>query len=146
MSMAPDHDLIKACMDAMKADPEIAAKAGNRVYDRPLDKPAAQLGIASPYISLGPTSNLPASVGDCVDGVEITLQWDVWSWGAGEAYSTVECRTIVERIRRVLDDAELALTDNALVTLTYELSSVVRDRDGITTHGLIQFTGIVETP
>lgn len=143
MSLAPDHDLIKACMAALKADATLASLVGGRIFDRPSDKAAAADDGAYPYISLGPTSSLPADV-DCVDGVEVTIQFDVWSSGDGEAFSTVECRAIVERIRRVLHDADLTLTDNALVTLQYELGRVTRD-DGVTSHGLIQLTGVVET-
>lgn len=145
MSLAPDHDLIKAAIEALKAAPALVPLVGDRIYDRPSDKAAALTGIASPYISMGPTSMAPAYA-DCSDAVEVTMQFDIWSWGGGEAFSSAECRTVLEAVRKTLHQAELILEDNALPILVHELSRVLRDADGVTNHGVIQFTATVETP
>ena len=144
MSLAPDHDLIKAAIAALKATLAVSEQVGDRIYDRVPEKASGRPGVQYPYISMGPTSIAPGDV-DCIDGVEVTIQFDVWSQGAGEAYSSAECRSIVEAIRKALHDAELDLEDNALAVLTFELGRTLRDPDGVTNHGVIQFTAIVET-
>lgn len=139
--MAPDHDLIRAALDALRADAAVASLLGPRIYERAPDDPAP----AFPYLSVGPTDAVPDDV-DCRAGEEITFQLDVWSQGEGEASSSAECRTIADAVKRVLHDAELALSEHALIALTLRLKSIRRDRDGITNHGVLQFTGTVETP
>jgi len=143
--LAPDHDLLRAVRAALMADSKIAALVGSRVYDRVPERQDGGADVATPYISFGPSDELPADT-DCIDGVEITFQVDVWSSGDDEAYSSAECRTISERVRRVLHDAELTLETNALASLTLALKRILRDPDGAGHHGVVQFTAVVETP
>lgn len=143
--LAPDHDLLRAVRAALLADNAIAQAVGARVFDRVPEQQDDSLNVATPYISFGPTDEVPADA-DCIDGVEITIQIDVWSAGDDLAYSSAECRTISERVRRVLHDAELTLESNALVSLSFALKRILRDPDGVTHHGVLQFTAIVETP
>ncbi|MEQ1901859.1 MAG: DUF3168 domain-containing protein [Devosia sp.] len=145
MSTAPDEEIIAAAIVALKADAALVELVGGRIYDRVPEKAAGKTGVEFPYISLGPTSSLAADV-NCSDAEEITLQFDVWSRGDGIAYDSREVRRIVRAIRRVLSDAELVLDDAALVTMTYELNRVLREADGATNHGLIQFVAVVESP
>lgn len=143
--LAPDHDLLVAVKAALLADATIASLVGGRVFDRPPERQDGSADVATPYISFGSTDEVPADV-DCIDGVEITIQVDVWSSGNDLAYSSAECRTISERVRRVLHDAELVLETNALASLNYTLKRILRDPDGVTHHGVVQFTAVVETP
>lgn len=145
MSEAPDEELIGAAITALKADADLGGMVGTRIYDRVPEKAAGKAGVETPYVSLGPMSSVTADA-DCIDGEEITLQFDVWSRGDGDAYGGREARRIMAAIRRALSDAELVLADNALVTLTFELKRLGRDADGATWHGLVQFSAVVETP
>src|SRR5690606_18981222 len=111
-----------------------------RVYDRPADS-----SPASPYLSMGPWTIIPDDA-DCIDGVEVTGQIDVWSWGAGEAFGSAEVSKIADAVRRSLHDAEFNLTINALATIRHELTRILRDPDGVTNHAAIQFTATIETP
>ncbi len=142
--LAPDHDLLLAVKAALLDDAKIASLVEGRIFDRVPERQDGSADIATPYISFGSTDELPADV-DCIDGVEITIQIDVWSAGDDLAYSSAECRTISERVRRVLHDADLALQTNALASLSYVLKRILRDPDGVTHHGVIQFTAVVET-
>lgn len=143
--VAPDYELLATVVDRLRADTVVAAFVGSKIYDRVPQKPDGTPNVAPPYISLGPSSEIPADF-DCVDGIEITFQIDAWSWGAGEAFGSAEVRKIARAVRRSLHDAEFGLGANALVTIRHELTRVMRDRDGVTNHAAIQFTAIVETP
>lgn len=138
-------ELGRACLDALRADATIAGYVGANVYDRVPEKQDGTPNVASPYISLGPTTAAEDSP-ECIDGLEVAVQFDVWSWGEGEAYASAQCREISGRVRKVLNRAELELADNALVVLEHRFTQILRDPDGITNHGVVQFLGLVETP
>lgn len=138
--MAADVELITAIRAALLADPVVAGFIGTRFYDPP---PASSVAVPFPYISLGPSNTLPDDY-DCVDGKNYTIQLDVWSRGAGEAYSSAQTRKICAAVERLLDDAELQLATTALASLEHTMTRVVRDPDGVTNHGIIQFDAVVE--
>lgn len=133
-------ELIRAAVDVLRADATISGYVAGRIFDR-----VPESGVVSPYISLGPSTAIPDDF-DCMDGEEITIQFDVWSWGSDEAYGSMEARKLSGAVKKALHDAELTLADNALVTLQHEITRITRDPDGITNHGVIQFTATVETP
>lgn len=141
MSEAPDHELIVAAIAALRLDADLAILVEGRIFDRGPEKPTPK----KPYIALGPTSSIPDDY-DCMDGEEITIQFDVYSSGSGNAYVSAECRRIADRIKRVLHHAELDLPSNALVSLELSLKTIVREADGVTNHGVVQFTATVDTP
>lgn len=143
--MSPSFELISAAMNKLKATTAVTFFVDDRIFDRVPEKQDRSPNVESPYISFGPTSGVPDDA-ECMDGVQITFQVDVWSWGAGDAYSSAECHKLCDAVRRALHNAELALTQSALVTLTCELFRILRDPDGVTNHGVIQFTAVVETP
>lgn len=143
--LAPDYELLAAVVTRLKADAAVSALVGTKVYDRVPQKPNGQADVASPYLSLGPSTEVPDDA-DCIDGVEVTFQIDAWSWGAGEAFGSAQVRKIARAVRRSLHDAEINLTTNALVTLRHELTRVMRDPDGVTNHAAMQFTAVIETP
>lgn len=146
--MDPTLDLALAAMNKLKATAAITALVAQRIYDRVPEKQTSSgpmPDVPFPYISLGPTS-ATSDYYDCIDGLEVTLQFDVWSSGSGEAYSSVQCRKIADLVRRALHDAELSLSSNALVTLTHRLTQIMRDPDGVTNHGVVQFMALVEVP
>lgn len=138
-------ELAAAAIAALKSALPVQALVADRVYDRAPQRLSAADIIGRPYVTLGPSSAIPADF-DCLDGEEIVLQFDVWSGGAGEAFGTAECRKICNAIKRSLHYAELALATNALVSLTWELTRIIDDPDPAIRHGVVQFTATVETP
>lgn len=143
--MDASYELILAAINKLRATPAVTALVGTRIYDRVPEKLNGTPNVAFPYISMGPSTSIPDDF-DCVDGEEITLQFDVWSSGAGEAFGSVECRKITGAMKKALHKADLTLSVNALVGLQWELTRTLRDPNPAITHGVIQFTGTVETP
>lgn len=137
-------ELVNAVFARLRATPALMSVVTG-VYDRVPENQDGTPNVASPYISLGPVVISDASY-DCMDGEEIALQIDAWSWGSGEAYGRAQVMTIAGLVRRALNNAELSLSQNALVTMTHEITRIMRDRDGTTNHAAIQFTGVVEIP
>ena len=110
----------------------------NGVYDR---VPADPWGTKQAYISFGAEDMTPDDA-DCVEGEEITIQIDVWSRKVGR----VACKEIMSAVKAALhlrDD--LILAENILVECRLELSRILQDPDGLTTHGVMQFSFSVET-
>lgn len=138
--MDPTYELAAAVVARLKADASVSGYVGARVYDRP---PAGT--IASPYVSLGP-SDATTDDAECIDGLEITMQIDCWSWGSGEAFSSTEVRKIAGAIRASLHDAEFELAQNALVTIRHRITRYQRESDGATNRAIITITAFVELP
>ncbi len=146
--MDPTFELALAAMNKLKATAPLTAFVAQRIYDRVPEKQTASGPVPDvpfPYISLGPTTATSDDY-DCLDGLEISLQFDVWSSGSGEAYGSVQCRKIADLVRRALHNADLVLANNALVTLTHSLTQILRDPDGTVNHAVVQFMALVEVP
>lgn len=146
--MEPTYELQLAALNKLLQTPALVAMVGAKIYDRVPEKKAGGVlvpDVTSPYISFGPVTVTPEDA-DCIDALEITFQIDVWSWGALEAHGSVQTRKILGEVRKALHRAPLVLTTNALVSITAGLNQILRDSDGVTNHGVIQFTALVETP
>lgn len=144
MSLDPESDFVRAAIAALKVDARVTALCGGRVYDRVPQKVAGERGVQMPYVSIGPISSADDSA-DCIDGVEMSVQFDVWARADADANVATTCRALCEAIRRVLHDAELVLADNRLASVAFERKSIFDDPDGITRHGVVQFLAVVET-
>ena len=136
--MDPVYELKAVIMTRLKADGIVASYVGNRVYDRP---PAGV--VASPYISMGPWDATQDDA-ECIEGLEIAGQIDVWSWGANEAFGSAEASKLSGAVRRVLHEAELVLGVNALATLTHRITRHQRESDGATNRAIVSITASVE--
>ncbi|SMF53304.1 Protein of unknown function [Xaviernesmea oryzae] len=136
--MDPTYELAAAIVARLKADAAVAAFVGAKVYDRPPDGT-----LQSPYISLGPSDALTDDA-DCVDGLEITMQIDCWSWGSGEAFSSAQVRKIAGAVRACLHEAEFPLAANALVSLRHRITRYQRESDGATNRAIVSITAFVE--
>ena len=143
--MDASFELIKAVFDRLKSTPAVTTFTGQHIYDRVPEKTDGTPNVPFPYVSLGPSSAIPDDF-DCLQGEEITIQLDVWSSGAGEAYGTVQCRKICGAIKKALHDVDLSLPTNALVTLQHEITRIIDDPNPAINHGVVQFTATVETP
>lgn len=106
--------------------------AGGRVYD------AAPVGAIFPYVTLGDCQVLPDKA-ECIDGVEVYPQIDVWSRDVGYG----ETKRIAKSILLLLDDAPLAVTGFNTVLFQVQEVRYLRDPDGLTRHAAITFFGIL---
>jgi hypothetical protein len=136
--MDPTYELSAAVIARLKTDESVKAFVGSRVYDRPPDGEAQ-----SPYISLGPSDAITDDA-DCIDGLEVTLQIDCWSWGSNEAYGSAEVRKLSGAVRAALHEAEITLPTNALVTLRHRITRYQRESDGTTNRAIVSITAFIE--
>jgi len=111
------------------------------VYD---NVPASPFGAKTAYISFGPSDSTEddPECGDVASGVEITTQIDIWSRAVG----AIEAKTLTDLVRKALHEKSLSLSENALVDTYVALTRVFRDPDGLTTHGVVQVTAMIEEP
>lgn len=137
-------ELIKAMFDRLRATAAVTALVGQRIYDRPPEINGA-VNVPFPYITLGPDTSLPDDF-DCIESEELTVQFDVWTSGTGEAFGSVQCRKICGAVKKALHGVDLDLPTNALVSLELELRRIIDDPNPAITHGVVQFTATVETP
>jgi hypothetical protein len=136
----PTYELTAAVIARLRTDTGVSALVGTRVYDRPPDG-----AITPPYASMGP-SNATTDDADCIDGLEVTMQIDCWSWGSDEAFSSTQVRKLAGAIRSSLHEAEFELTDNALASIRHRITRYQRESDGVTNRAIISITAFVEIP
>lgn len=108
------------------------------IYDR---VPTDPFKTKTAYISFGAEDSNEDDA-ECITGREVTTQIDVWSRAVGK----IECKRIVDLVRRALHRQPLTLTENALVDIWVTLVRVLPDPDGLTTHGVVQVTAMIEEP
>ena len=72
---------------------------------------------------------------------KITFQLDAWSRTQGKVRI---CRKIVDAVKDALHGKDLDLADNALVEIRVDFRRVIDDPDGLTKHGLVMVTALVE--
>ncbi|MBB2973949.1 hypothetical protein FHU14_004488 [Mesorhizobium sp. RMAD-H1] len=110
----------------------------NGVYDRVPENP---FGTKMNYISFGPSDGGEDDT-ECITGIRVTCQIDIWSRAVGQ----MECKRLVDLVRRTLHRKPLKFETNALVDIWVEVTRVVRDPDGLTSHGIVTVTAIIEEP
>lgn len=130
--MSPELELQGALFSILKDDPDVVALAA-QVYDTvPRD-------AEFPYVSFGPM-DAHTDDAECITGFLIYVQIDVWS----QAVGFPECKRLVDAVRHALHDQDIPLTVNALVFIEHQQSRTVRDPDGMTNHGIVEFIASVE--
>jgi hypothetical protein len=133
--MSASRAFQKAIAARLKAHAGVAALVGARVYDTP---PA---DAVCPYLSFGPSSAVPDDE-EGIWGREETLQIDVWTRANGLLHP---CREITDAVYDALHEVTLDLDmPYANVETNVTLLQVFQDPDGITGHGVVQVTGMVE--
>jgi hypothetical protein len=90
---------------------------------------------AKPYVSFGPEYAI-GDYDDGIDGFEITLQIDIWTVSVGR----LECKELMESVRKTLRGASLTLTTHAVVDGRMELTRLTAESDGLTCHGVVQWS------
>jgi len=142
--MDPTYELIKKTMDVLKENESlVTALGGPKIFDRVASMQDGTPNVESPYISVG-NSNFSTDDFDCVDATTVSLQFHVWSWGDGEAYSSAEVRKLAFLVRKALHKAELDLDTNGLVALNHVLTTFNRAPDGVTHQGVVIFEAEID--
>ncbi|MDX0230245.1 DUF3168 domain-containing protein [Sinorhizobium meliloti] len=133
MAISPDLELQGVVFDVLRADPEMISLVNGRIYDRvPENK-------VFPYVSFGPTDDFEDDA-DCIYGTDLTIQLDVWSREVGFP----EAKRICNAARNALHDKDLQLTENALVQIACRGIRMLRDPDGLTSHGIVEINAFIE--
>jgi hypothetical protein len=124
----PSLELQAALVAALKAIPI----ADGRIYD------AVPTSATFPYVSLGDCQVLPDKA-DCLDGVEVYPQIDVWSRSVGYP----EVKTITKAVLAALDDQPISVDGFNVVVFEVQDVRYLRDPDGLSRHAAITFHGIL---
>lgn len=136
MIEAPLNVLMRTIVPLLKADEVLSGMIGTRVYDHVPDPAIAPY----PYVSTGAAWETQDDA-DCLASVEVGFRLDVWSRTIGFP----EARAIAHRLRSLLHEAELDLSEGALAMLEHRRSDTMRDPDGLTNHVALEFTAVIET-
>jgi len=141
--MDPTFELIRECISILKANTSISAIVGDKIFDRVPEKQDGTPNVSSPYISLGSTNFLTEDF-DCVDAATISLQFNCWSWGDGEAYSSAQVRKLSFLVRKALHKAEINLDENGFVAIEHQITAYNRASDGVTHQASVSFETLVD--
>ncbi|TIN10386.1 MAG: DUF3168 domain-containing protein [Mesorhizobium sp.] len=139
----PLSELQTLLYTTLRDDLGVAALVSGRVYDRVsrASYPSGAITATYPYISFGP-HNVIDDGADCIESGEHTFQLDCWSRAVGQ----LECKSIVDAVKSALHERELTLTNNALVEIRVFMRRVFNDPDGLTAHGVVMVSAVVEEP
>lgn len=124
-----------AIVATLKADADVGALVGDRIYDHV--PPTAVL----PYISMGPDTTEP-DLANCYEGSIHTVQVDAWS----EQPGFPEVKRIAAAVRKALVHQPLNMNSDGyrLVGIELETDLVLRDPDGVTSHSVMTFRAMTE--
>lgn len=133
--MSASEELQKVVIDALKADADLAAVVGARIFD------AVPQPTATPYIGLGPTQEITNDE-EQIDGETHILQIDVWDRSGG---SLRHAKRIAGLVKAVLHDAALVMPDRyALAFMRATETRAMLDADGLTAHGIVFLRAEIE--
>lgn len=127
--------LQKSIFEALSGDAAIMSIAAG-IYDA---VPSDPFRSKTAYISFGASDTVDDDA-ECIIGLEVTYQIDVWSRAVG----SVECKRLTDLVRKALHHRSLDLSAGAMVDTRVELTRVFRDPDGITRHGVVQVSALIE--
>lgn len=122
-----------AIVARLVADAGVHALVADRIYDRVSE------GVTFPYIQIGDAVVL-AFDAQGLRGQEINVSLHAWSRKPGR----VECRQIMAAIYIALHWHNLSLSSGALVLCRESGRRDMDDPDGVTSHGVIDFTIITD--
>lgn len=97
-------------------------------------------GAALPYVTFGPSSEMPEEIEGCAPAVEVWQQLDVWSAAPGR----VEAMNLAGCVRALLDGADLDLASCVLVQLRCDAMRVISEPENGITHIVLGFTAVIE--
>tara|TARA_R110002020_G_scaffold34619_1_gene105143 strand:- start:1801 stop:2202 length:402 start_codon:yes stop_codon:yes gene_type:complete len=128
-----EHSLAlqKTVFDALDTDSTLQSKVTD-VYD------FVPENTAFPYVKLGEDTAIDNGT-KTLQGNEHTLVVHTFSRYRGSK----EIKDIMARIYTLLHESSLTVSGASLVNLRFEFSDVLKENDGLTTHGLQRFRAIV---
>ena len=135
MTLDPERALIGAIYAHLRADPTLNALLGTppRIYDEPPPDPVY------PFLTLG-RSQAKQWGGVLGEGIEHALTLTAVSrFGGAE-----EARALVALVRTSLDDVDLTLEDQHLVSLRVSFSDVFRAADWRSIYGVMRLRAVTE--
>jgi|SRR6056300_371590 hypothetical protein len=129
-----DHsiELQKTIFDTLSGDSTITSTYGANVYDYVPDN------SPFPYIKVGEETSVDNGT-KTLQGNEHTLVIHTFSQYRGSK----EVKNIMSRIYALLHESSLSVSGASLVNLRFEFSDVIKENDGLTTHGLQRFRAVV---
>lgn len=134
--MSASSELQELIETTLRADAGVGAIVGDRIYD----EAPPESNRTYPDVTFGTSDFLPDD-DECITGRSETIQLDCWTRDHGRLKS---CRALVDAVKAALHEADLTLSNNALVFIRVALVRVMRDQDGLTGHGVVQVTASVE--
>lgn len=132
-----------ALLEALRASSSLSALVGVRIFDVP---PTAPNLPETPYIRLGPFSSQTEGE-ECFESYDVTGQIDIYSFGAGEAASTMESTKIsgiVKDIVNAMQDVTELQGDHTLSDIRFRSKRSITASDGKTKHVPVTITAIVD--
>jgi hypothetical protein len=133
--MSAEAELQDALLASLKASTAVMALVDG-VHD---SVPTNAYGAKKAYLSLGP-SDVTEDGADCIASGEHTMQIDAWSRAVGK----YACRDIVGTVKTALHEKQLTLASTQLVDLRVNYRRVFGDPDGLTTHGVVLVTALID--
>lgn len=129
-----DHSiqLQKTIFDVLNGDSNLTSTLGASVYDFVPDS------TAFPYVKLGEETAIDNGT-KSLQGNEHTLVIHSFSRYRGSK----QIKEIMSRIYALLHESSLSVSGASLVNLRFEFSDVIKENDGLTSHGLQRFRAVV---
>lgn len=131
---SPDSELQAALANRLRSFAALTALVEQRTYDLP---PAdARL----PYVTIGEAQAMRADA-SCVDGQDVYLTLHAWSTYSG---GFKEVKEVAGAVVDALHLQPLTLATHRLVSILHRQTRTFRDRDGVTSHAVIEFVASTE--
>jgi hypothetical protein len=128
-------ELQGAIVKRLKEYAPLTDLVGDRIYEE------VPLKAVMPYVSLGP-EQVVSEGAECITAFEAFNQIDAWSTHVGQPH----VKLLAEAIRAALDEFDLPLTDNALVSMEHRQTRFLRDPAKGVNHAAVEFTSFIEQP
>lgn len=133
-------ELQGAIVSLLKADAGVSAIVDARIFDHvPRSAQSGEITAQFPFVGIAGTDEQSDLI-DCIDGIDLSIDIDCWSRKPGAP----EVRAIAHAVRAALHEADVSLSDNALVLLQHRQTRTFRDPDGLTSHAVLTFEALLE--
>jgi hypothetical protein len=132
-------ELQGAVIAAIKASDGVANIVGNRIFDHVPRSSTGDVSARFPFVAWA-TDDAVTEDADCIDSQLVSFDIDCWSREPGFP----EVRRLSAAVLAALHNAELGLTDNAIVLIRHDQTRTFRDPDGLTSHAVLTFEAVLE--
>lgn len=137
--------LKKALIGRLLESSAVVFFTGDRVYDVIPVEPSK---MTSPYIAMGQFTSSDDGP-ECFETFDVIGQIDVYSWGTGEAASTMEGSKIAAAVKAavvlMLSETPIDLTEGFVLSdIRVRSHRVITASDGVTKHVPITISAIVD--